>query len=110
MPAFQAEPLDGKPFTSENLAGRATVVNFFASWCPACNMELNELQTLRPELAQRGIAVVTVLVDSVETPDTVGEARRMLEHDPLPFPVLLMTPAMRDVFKYEGFPATYVIG
>ncbi len=73
-------------------------------------MELNELQTLRPELAQRGIAVVTVLVDSVETPDTVGEARRMLEHDPLPFPVLLMTPAMRDVFKYEGFPATYVIG
>jgi len=38
VPAFQAETLDGKPFTTESLAGRTTLVNFFASWCPACNM------------------------------------------------------------------------
>jgi len=55
VPAFQAETLDGTPFTSEDLAGRSALVNFFASWCPACNMELNELQTLGPELAQRGV-------------------------------------------------------
>jgi thiol-disulfide isomerase/thioredoxin/uncharacterized membrane protein len=109
VPAFETETLDGQPFTSQDLAGRSTVVNFFASWCPACSMELKELQTLRPELTQAGLAVVTVLVDPIETPDTIGDARRLLEHDPLPFPVLMMTPAMRDVFKYEGFPATYVI-
>lgn len=109
VPAFQAETLDGKPFTTENLAGRTTLVNFFASWCPACNMQLDELRTLGPELDQRGIAVVTVLVDPIETPDTVAEARRTLGHDPLPFPVLLMTPAMRDAFKYDGFPATHVV-
>jgi len=34
----------------------------------------------------------------------------MLARDPLPFPVVLMTPPMREVFRYEGFPATYSIG
>jgi thiol-disulfide isomerase/thioredoxin/uncharacterized membrane protein len=108
--AFHAETIEGKTFTSEQLAGRLTLVNFFASWCPACGMELEQLKTLRPELDEMGVSVVTVLVDPVETPDTVGEARQMLARDPLPFTVVLMTPAMREVFRYEGFPATYTIG
>jgi uncharacterized membrane protein len=107
---FQTETIEGEPFNSEQLAGRQTLVNLFASWCPACGMELKDLKTLRPELDQIGVSVITVLVDPIETPDTVGEARRMLARDPLPFPVVLMTPAMREVFRYEGFPATYTIG
>lgn len=110
VPAFHAETIEGKTFTSDQLAGRVTVVNFFASWCPACGMELKELKTLRPELDEIGVSVVTVLVDPVETPDTVGKARQILARDPLPFLVVLMTPAMREVFRYEGFPATYTIG
>jgi thiol-disulfide isomerase/thioredoxin/uncharacterized membrane protein len=106
---FQAETLDGRPFTSDQLAGRPTLVNFFASWCPVCRMELKDLKTLEPEFQQTGVSVVTVLVDPIETPETVGEARQMLARDPLPFPVVLMTPGMRAVFRYEGFPATYTI-
>ncbi len=109
VPAFKAETLEGKPFTSEALSGNRTLVSFFASWCPACNMELEDLKALGPELQQSGVSVVTVLVDAVETPDTLDDARRMLEHAPLPFPVVLMTAALRDAFRYEGFPATYTI-
>src|SRR5262249_40060846 len=109
LASFESQTLDGQPFSSSDLLGKPIVVNFFASWCPVCSMELKDLQSLQPELRQRGISVIEVLVDPVETPDTVNEARQQLARNPLPFPVVMMVPALGDVFAYEGFPATYFV-
>src|SRR2546428_1793601 len=109
LPSFESETLDGQPFSSGALVGKPVIVNFFASWCPVCSMELKDLRTLQPDLRQHGVSVIEVLVDPVETPDTVDEAREQLARNPLPFPVVMMMPALRDVFAYEGFPATYFV-
>src|SRR5437867_4023060 len=109
LASFESQTLDGQPFSSRDLVGKPVIVNFFASWCPVCSMELKDLESLQPDLRQRGVSVIEVLVDPVETPDTVDEARRQLARNPLPFPVVMMVPALRDVFGYEGFPATYFI-
>jgi len=109
LPGFESQTLEGQPFSSRDLVGKPVIVNFFASWCPVCSMELKDLQTLQPDLRQRGVSVIEVLVDPVETPDTVDAARQQLARNPLPFPVVMMVPAFRDVFGYEGFPATYFV-
>ena len=109
LPSFESQTLDGQPFSSRDLVGKPVIVNFFASWCPVCSMELKDLQALQPDLRQRGVPVIEVLVDPVETPDTVDAARQQLARNPLPFPVVMMVPAFRDVFGYEGFPATYFV-
>ena len=109
LSSFESQTLDGQPFSSRDLVGKPVIVNFFASWCPVCSMELKDLQTLQPDLRQRGVSVIEVLVDPVETPDTVDAARQQLARNPLPFPVVMMVPALRDVFGYEGFPATYFV-
>ena len=109
LPSFESQTLDGQPFSSSNLVGKPVIVNFFASWCPVCSMEMKDLQTLQPDLRQHGVSVIEVLVDPVETPDTVDAARQQLARNPLPFPVVMMVPALRDVFAYEGFPATYFV-
>jgi len=109
LPGFESQTLDGQPFSSRDLVGKPVIVNFFASWCPVCSMELKDLQTLQPDLRQRGVSVIEVLVDPVETPDTVDAARQQLARNPIPFPVVMMVPALRDVFGYEGFPATYFV-
>src|SRR5947209_19225069 len=90
LPSFQSQTLDGQPFSSQSLFGKPIIVNFFASWCPVCSMELKDLQTLQPELRQRGVSVIEVLVDPVETPDTVDEARLQLARNTLHFPVVMM--------------------
>ena len=36
LPPFSGETLDGAAFSSSQLAGRPTVVNVWASWCPTC--------------------------------------------------------------------------
>lgn len=109
VPSFESQTLDGQRFSSSNLVGKPVIVNFFASWCPVCSMELKDLQTLQPELRQHGISIIAVLVDPVETPDTVDDARQQLGRNPLPFPVVMMVPTLREVFGYEGFPATYFV-
>jgi thiol-disulfide isomerase/thioredoxin/uncharacterized membrane protein len=109
VPDFQANTVDARVVTLADLLGKPVAVNFFASWCPACQMEIGKLRQLEPEFRARGLSLIGVLVDPVETPDTVDQALQGLRQNPLPYPVLLMTAALRDVFQYEGFPATYFI-
>ena len=40
MPEFTLLALDGKSLTSDDLYGKVVLVNFFATWCVPCNLEL----------------------------------------------------------------------
>ncbi len=44
MPAFTVTFDDGRTFSSDALAGKVTLVTFFATWCPPCQKELAEVQ------------------------------------------------------------------
>lgn len=47
-PSYELSPLGDLPsFNSEDLSGKVTVVNFWASWCVACRAEHIELDKLK---------------------------------------------------------------
>src|SRR5437867_12613468 len=108
-PEIQAETFDGQAFTRPAGAGKAACVSFFASWCPVCQAENQELREIQATYAGRGLDFTGVLVDSVETPDTLEEARQSLKRKPLPYPVILLDENLKASFQYVGFPATYFI-
>lgn len=73
-PAWTATTLDGEPISSDDLAGRPYVVNFWASWCvPACVDEHPVLAAAHEEHGDE-LAVVGVLFD-----DRPEDARAFLE-------------------------------
>jgi peroxiredoxin len=43
-PSFKCKTLDGKTLVISNLKGKVILLNFFATWCPPCNLELPVLQ------------------------------------------------------------------
>lgn len=43
-PVFTCSTTEGLLFDSSNLKGKIVMINFFATWCPPCNLELPELQ------------------------------------------------------------------
>jgi peroxiredoxin len=43
-PGFSTVTLDGKNFNLSGCNGKVVLLNFFATWCPACKEELPDLQ------------------------------------------------------------------
>jgi peroxiredoxin len=45
VPSFKCKTIDGKSFDTDKLRGKIVMINFFATWCPPCNLELPVLQS-----------------------------------------------------------------
>jgi len=45
VPSFRCKMIDGKTIDTDKLRGKVIMINFFATWCPPCNLELPVLQS-----------------------------------------------------------------
>lgn len=109
-PDFRFTDLDGKPFTRDSLAGKVTLLTFWATWCQPCHRSLPLLEKVReqfkdnPKVAFRAISVDTPNVNNEKVAKTLTELG-------------VKIPALRDseqaslLFRTEGsVPATFLIG
>jgi thiol-disulfide isomerase/thioredoxin len=53
----------GKTLTIEDFRGRTVLMNFWATWCQPCLVEMPSLDRLQEELGEAGLSVVTVSQD-----------------------------------------------
>ena len=65
-PRFDLPGLDGKRYTERNLIGRPTLMVFWASWCPVCQVELPKLHDMFEEMKGRGLRVLAIGFDDEE--------------------------------------------
>ena len=63
LPPLALTDLDGHPIAAADLAGRAVLVEFWATWCPPCRGTLGWIGELKKKHGDR-LAVVTVAVES----------------------------------------------
>jgi len=63
FPAIQVTDLKGQTYQLKDFLGTATVLNFWATWCGPCRMEMPELQKIYNELGGKGLIVLAVDVD-----------------------------------------------
>ena len=73
-PPFVLEDLAGKPVHLDSLRGRRVLLNFWATWCPACLVELPVLC----ELQRRHPDDLVVLGISLDSPDGTEAAEGAL--------------------------------
>lgn len=70
-PAFVVTTLDGKKVSLSDYKGKALIVNFWATWCGACKLEMPWLAQLREKYASRGVEVLGILTDNA-SPEKVA--------------------------------------
>lgn len=62
-PLFRLPHGEGSEVALEELRGRAVLLNFWATWCPPCVLEMPSLSRLQDLLKDKGLEVVTVSLD-----------------------------------------------
>jgi peroxiredoxin len=106
-PGFRLATLDGQSVTLQNYAGKLVVLNFWATWCTPCEVEMPTLESLWQKLRERGLVVVGVNVDR-------GAPRSLIEPyvrgKKLTFPILLDPDmATAQAWRVTGLPATFLV-
>lgn len=64
LPELEAQSFDGQSLSTRN--GQATLVNFWASWCPNCIGELRSWSAAKETLEEAGLRVIALSVDEDE--------------------------------------------
>jgi peroxiredoxin len=62
-PDFSVETLDGDTLRLTELRGQVVLVNFWATWCAPCRLEMPGFQRVWEDHAERGFVIVGLSVD-----------------------------------------------
>jgi thiol-disulfide isomerase/thioredoxin len=63
-PALTAKALDGAPFSLAALRGKVVLVNFWASWCVPCRVEMPALDAYYRRHRGDGFAMLAIAMDA----------------------------------------------
>lgn len=66
LPAIALTNLEGQPVSLRAYAGKPLFINFFATWCGPCLMELPELAALKVKLADKQVQLICISDEPVE--------------------------------------------
>ncbi|HEU5208819.1 MAG TPA: TlpA disulfide reductase family protein [Longimicrobiales bacterium] len=105
-PAFMVETLDGTSIDAETLRGKVVLVNFWATWCPPCRVEMPGFQRVYEARRDEGFVVLGLSTDRGSV-RAVGEFVRDRQ---LTFPVAMAPkPVVRAFGGVRALPTSFLI-
>ena len=106
-PDFALPGLDGQRVRLSDFRGKKAIfLNFWATWCPPCRLEMPTMEKAYQEYKSRGLEVLAVSIDAGQK----SVVKNFLQEFKLTFPALL-DPDMEVLRLYRMFslPATFLI-
>jgi thiol-disulfide isomerase/thioredoxin len=107
-PKLSLRDLQGKKRQLSDLKGQIVVVNFWATWCGPCKVEMPEFTKVHAEYRDRGVEFVGAANENRSSKDKVEEFVRRLE---IEFPIWLEASLDHlEAFQVDpGLPATVIV-
>jgi len=102
---FTLKDMHGKKVTLSELRGKIVLVNFWATWCPPCRLEMPDLDAIAKHFEPQGLVVLAITdEDSSKVSSFLGKSNY--------HPNILLDSggAVHKMFHVDGIPRNFLIG
>lgn len=107
-PDFELLTLEGTKVKLSDYKGKKVMINFWATWCPPCRVEMPVMQKFYSENQDNNVVILSVDATHTEASQTVVESFQ--KHWGLTFPLVLdVDGQVGKTYQVSAYPATYVL-
>ena len=104
-PAFAAADVTGAVFSLAEQDGKILVINFWATWCPQCEEELQEFQSVWLDYQSQKVQFVGVAMN-----DSVGAVLAMADELGITYPLIVETEGViTSAYGVTAAPETFIV-
>jgi len=105
-PQWELKDIDGKPVKLSDYKGKVVILDFWATWCGPCRMEIPGFVDLQKKYADQGLVVIGVSLDTHGT-DAV---RSFMKRQGVNYSVVMGNDKLGDDYGgIDGIPTTFII-
>lgn len=97
-PPLQVKDILGRDVSKADWDGKVVLINFWATWCPPCRMEIPELLELKKAYGDR-LEIIGISEDD----DPPAKVLKFAQSVGINYPIVMYTPEL--VASYGGVPA-----
>lgn len=102
---FDLTTLEGDPIRLSDYRGEVVLVDFWATWCGPCRLEVPHLIDLQNEYGPRGFRIVGVAIS-----DREGNVREFARRMRLNYPVAMGNPeVVNDFGGFRAIPTKFLV-
>ena len=105
-PEFKLTSLSGQTVNLRDLRGKVVILDFWATWCGPCRLEIPEFEDLQRKYGSQGLQVVGVSMD-----DSSAPVRQFYQQFKMNYPVVMGTDKVGELYGgIYALPTSFVIG
>ena len=105
-PKFRLVDLFGRKLNLADYKGKVVLVDFWATWCGPCRMEIPRFVEFQYQYQDRGFQVIGIAVD-----DHKWSVKKFYEQYHMNYPVAMGDSELKQIYgATRGLPTTFLIG
>jgi peroxiredoxin len=113
-PAFHLLNASGKAVSLSDFRGKIVLLDFWATDCGGCKLEIPWYTEFDQAYRDKGLAVVGVSVDILyedlkSAEEGWGKVKPFVQQHKIKYPILMADDAVTKAYSIEALPATYLI-
>lgn len=110
-PDFELQTLTGETVKLSDYKGKKIILNFWASWCPPCRVEMPFMQNYYDEYKDSAnVEILAVNMTKLERGDKSEVVKGFVDEKELTFPILMDEDGkVMDLYRVRAYPTTYFL-